>query len=77
MDYQVKRHDGKLISYKLVGHNTVPVEVSLLNKFSSYRSSQNYLSKKESFTISKLGSHLVFLLSRANAIKRHLFYTME
>jgi hypothetical protein len=27
MDYQVKRNDGKLISYKLVGHNVVPIEV--------------------------------------------------
>ncbi|CAB3983921.1 Hypothetical predicted protein [Paramuricea clavata] len=26
MDYQVKRNDGKLISYKLVGHNVVPIE---------------------------------------------------
>ena len=29
MDYQVKRNDGKLISYKLVGHNVVPVEVKM------------------------------------------------
>jgi hypothetical protein len=27
MDYQVKRNDGKLISYKLVGHSVVPIEV--------------------------------------------------
>ena len=27
MDYQVKRDDGKLISYKLVGHSVIPVEV--------------------------------------------------
>ena len=27
MDYQEKRDDGKLISYKLVGHSVIPVEV--------------------------------------------------
>ena len=27
MDYQVKRNDGKLISYKLIGHSVIPVEV--------------------------------------------------
>jgi hypothetical protein len=42
MDYQVKRYDGKLISYKLVGHNTVPVEVSLLNQSSSYKKRKFY-----------------------------------
>lgn len=30
MEYQVKRDDGKLISYKLVGHSVVPVEVNLV-----------------------------------------------
>ena len=29
MDYQVKRNDGKLISYKLIGHNVAPVEVKM------------------------------------------------
>ncbi len=29
MDYQVKRNDGKLISYKLVGHSVIPVEVTI------------------------------------------------
>ena len=27
IDYQVKRDDGKLISYKLIGHSVIPVEV--------------------------------------------------
>jgi hypothetical protein len=27
MDYEVKRDDGKLIWYKLVGHNVIPIEV--------------------------------------------------
>ena len=27
MDYQVKRDDGKLISYKLIGHSVIPIEV--------------------------------------------------
>ena len=29
MDYQVKKDDGKLISYKLVGHSVIPVEVKM------------------------------------------------
>ena len=29
MDYQVKRNDGKLISYKLIGHSVIPVEVKM------------------------------------------------
>ena len=29
MDYQVKRDDGKLISYKLIGHSVIPVEVRI------------------------------------------------
>ena len=29
MDYQVKRDDGKLISYKLIGHSVIPVEVKV------------------------------------------------
>ena len=29
MDYQVKRDDGKLISYKLIGHSVIPVEVNM------------------------------------------------
>ena len=29
MDYQVKRNDGKLISYKLTGHSVIPVEVKM------------------------------------------------
>ena len=28
MDYEVKRADGKLISYKLHGHSVIPVEVN-------------------------------------------------
>ena len=29
MDYQVKRDDGKLISYKLIGYSVIPVEVNM------------------------------------------------
>ena len=29
MNYQVKRDDGKLISYKLIGHSVIPVEVKM------------------------------------------------
>ncbi len=29
MNYQVRRDDGKLVSYKLVGHNVIPVEVKI------------------------------------------------
>ena len=29
MDYQVKRDDGKLIWYKLIGHSVIPVEVKM------------------------------------------------
>ena len=29
MDYQVKRNDGKLIWYKLIGHSVIPVEVKM------------------------------------------------
>ena len=29
MDYQVKSDDGKLISYKLIGHSGIPVEVKM------------------------------------------------
>ncbi len=31
-DYQVKSDDGKLMSYKLVGHRVVPEEVSLFQE---------------------------------------------
>ena len=34
MDYQVKGDDGKLISYKLVGHSVVPVKVCMFNQYS-------------------------------------------
>ena len=29
MDYEVKRNDGKLILYKLIGHSVVPAEVNM------------------------------------------------
>ena len=38
MDYQVKRDDGKLISYKLIGHSVIPVEVTI------YFPQKNFLS---------------------------------
>ena len=31
MHYHVKRDDGKLISYKLIGHSVVPVEVKMFD----------------------------------------------
>ena len=29
MNFQVKRNDGKLMSYKLIGHSVIPVEVRI------------------------------------------------
>ena len=45
MDYQVKKDDGKLISYKLIGHSGIPVEVKMhenaadfMNSYKKYES---------------------------------------
>ena len=39
MDYQVKRNDGKLISYKLIGHSGVPVEVKMHENAAAFMNS--------------------------------------
>ena len=45
MDYQVKKDDGKLISYKLIGHSVIPIEVKMhenaadfMNSYKKYES---------------------------------------
>jgi hypothetical protein len=49
MDYQVKRNDGKLMPYKLVGHSVVPVEV-----YKYFKSFYQLLEFGQTFSLTKV-----------------------